>query len=84
MSIWCSVGDDAITTKGYVHSGHRPSQHDDAGPTIDLAYVPRHISKGVWVRLVVDDDGDRVRMVLGRRAVTELRDTLTAILQGDR
>lgn len=83
MSVWVSVGPD-ISTKVYEHSGHRPSLVDPQGPYIDLAYVPDHISKGVWVRLSVADGDGLSSMVLNRRAVTQLRDVLNDILDGPR
>jgi hypothetical protein len=79
VSVWVSVGPD-IPTLTYENGGHRPSRDDEDGPRLTLAYVPSHISKGVWVRVA----GSYPPMVLGRRAATQLRDTLTAILDGER
>lgn len=87
MSVWASVGPD-ISTLIYVHSGHGPSNRDARGPSIDLAYVPAEIRKGVWVRLSVgpleEPHDGYLTVVLDRRAVTQLRDTLTDILEGPR
>ena len=45
---------------------------------VELAVVPKDIRKGVWVRLSLGD----YDAVMDRRAVTQLRDTLTDILDG--
>lgn len=76
MSVWASVGPTEIATRRYEHSGHLPTQRDEAGTSVTVAHVPRHLTDGVWVRLGVGD----LRVVLGRRSATQLRDALTAIL----
>ena len=79
MSVWVSVG-PKIRAETYLDSGHRPSNRDGFDRWLDLAYVPPHLTTGTWVRLGVGTD---IRLVLGKRAVRELRDTLTTILDLD-
>lgn len=78
MSKWVSTG-PTIRTQVYLGSGHQPSNRDPFDRWVDLAYVPAHLSTGTWARLGVGTD---LRLVLGKRAVRELRDTLTYILEG--
>jgi hypothetical protein len=76
MSVWASVG-PTIRTEVYKGSGHMPLKRDGFDRWLDLAHIPPHLSKGTWVRLGVGTD---IRLVLGKRAVRELRDALTEIL----
>lgn len=82
MSIYASL--DEIEAWDYDHSGHMPKRRDPHKSSVDLAYIPTHLSKRQsWLRLGVDTDMDaegyprtHVVVLLDRKGARKLRDQL--------
>ncbi len=78
MSLYVSLPE--VSAKEYVHSGHMPTRGSTFPNSIELAYVPKHLSRRLsWLRLGLRaNDGSAIdTVVLDRKAARQLRDQLS-------